>query len=85
MSKNQKPDVVRYAQKDQVFPFHSTTDQLYDQVQFEAYRQLGHTAAGAAFPDKLVEQGLLTRARLDEAFGRMLEEASAQMAQEPES
>ena len=76
MTQGQKPDVVRHAEKDPAFPFDPTGDQLYDQVQFEAYRQLGHTAAGVVFPDKLVEDEHLTRSRLEEVFERLLRQGS---------
>ena len=60
LTKGQKPDVVWCAEKAPAFPFNFTGDQLYDQAQFEAYRQLGHIAVWVAFPDKLVENDLLT-------------------------
>ena len=85
MTQGQKPDVVRYAQKDPAFPLNPTTDQLYDQTQFEAYRQLGHTAARSAFPDTPRKEDILTRGGLGEVFEKMLREASAQRPQEPES
>ena len=85
MTQGQKPDVVRYAQKDPAFPWNPTTDQLYDQTQFEAYRQLGHTAARSAFPDTPRKEDILTRGGLGEVFEKMLREASAQRPQEPES
>jgi hypothetical protein len=82
MTKGQKPDVVRYAEEDPVFPFHPTGDQLYDQVQFEAYRQLGHTAAGIAFPDTLVGyERPLTRGRLEQVFESMWIQAFVQLRQ----
>ena len=80
MTRGQKPDVVRYAEEDPVFPFHPTGDQFYDQVQFEAYRQLGHTAVGVAFPDKLVEEEPITRDRLEQVVEGMRGQVSRQLS-----
>ncbi|MBI4281955.1 MAG: hypothetical protein HY672_00495 [Chloroflexi bacterium] len=80
MTRGQKPDVVRYAEEDSVFPFHPTGDQFYDQVQFEAYRQLGHTAVGIAFPDRLVEKEPITRGSLEQVLEDMLKQAPTQLA-----
>ena len=77
LTKGQKPDVVRYAEKDPLFPFNPTGDQFFDQVQLEAYRQLGYTAAGVAFPDKLVEDDPLTRHRLEQVFESLWGSTSA--------
>jgi len=41
-------DVVAYHAKDERFPHDPTTDQLYTDQRFEAYRSLGATAANAA-------------------------------------
>jgi hypothetical protein len=78
----QKTDAVWHAQTDPVFPLNPTKNQIYDQIQFEAYRQSGHTSADNAFSDKLVEEDSLTRRRLDEMFEKMfLARASAQRLQ----
>jgi hypothetical protein len=41
-------DVLSWAQQHPVFPHDSTTQQLYGDREFEAYRQLGETAASSA-------------------------------------
>jgi hypothetical protein len=42
-------DVRTYAQANLNFPHQSTTDQWFDETQFESYRALGEHVAGAAF------------------------------------
>ena len=83
LTRGQKPDVVRYAEKDTAFPFHSVGDHLYDQVQFEAYRQLGHTAAGSAFPDELLQCAPLTRERLERLFDDLWAQTRAESSLQP--
>jgi hypothetical protein len=39
--KNAKPDVVAYEKQNEDFPDQSTADQFFDELQFEAYRELG--------------------------------------------
>ena len=72
MTRGQKPDVVRYRETDPDFPFHSTTDQFFDQSQFEAYRQLGHTAVGVMFADAALGKEP-TRHQFEEALAKLLE------------
>jgi hypothetical protein len=72
MTRGQKPDVVRYRETDPDFPFHSTIDQFFDQSQFEAYRQLGHTAAGVVFADAALGKEP-TRRQFEEALDKLLE------------
>ena len=38
-------DVLSYRERDQRFPYHPTSDQLFDDRQFESYRALGRDAA----------------------------------------
>jgi hypothetical protein len=38
---NEPPDVQQYAATDATFPHQSTTDQFFDEAQFESYRRLG--------------------------------------------
>ena len=49
-------DITRYAAKSRKaqaspFPHHSTTDQFFDEIQFESYRALGYHSIMADFPD----------------------------------
>jgi hypothetical protein len=66
-------DVRRYGQKSTEFPQETTTDQWYDEAQFESYRRLGEVSGRAVFttlltnpapPDDSVFAPLATR------FGR---------------
>ncbi len=41
-------DVLSYRGKDPVFPCHPTTDQLFGDEKFEAYRKLGAFSSGRA-------------------------------------
>jgi hypothetical protein len=49
-------DVEHYARRNPDFPRRSTGDQFYDEWDFEAYRELGHTLA-CRMVDCLVEEG----------------------------
>ena len=71
----QKPDVIRYGEMNADFPFDSTGDQLFDQSQFESYRQLGHAAVRAALSRELVGEGLLTRDGVGETIEKLWEQA----------
>ena len=42
--------VLNYHKKNPHFPHHSTTDQFFDEVQFEAYRMLGEHIGKQAAP-----------------------------------
>jgi hypothetical protein len=42
--------VLNYHKKNPHFPHHSTTDQFFDEVQFEAYRMLGEHIGRQAAP-----------------------------------
>jgi len=78
MTKGQKPDVVRYREMNPNFPFHSTADQFFDQSQFEAYRQLGHTAAKILCDDAEFGDILLTRRnRLEEVLDGLYEKVTS--------
>ncbi len=77
MTRGQKPDIVRYRETDPDFPFHSTGDQFFDQSQFEAYRQLGYTAAGTIIADADLEKRELTRRRLEDAFDKLWDKAAS--------
>ena len=44
-------DVTQYAAANKDFPQDSTLDQIYDDAQWESYRKLGQSAAGAVFRD----------------------------------
>src|SRR5581483_2007803 len=35
-------DVMQYAEQDTLFPQHPTSNQFFDDAQFETYRELGH-------------------------------------------
>jgi hypothetical protein len=79
MTKNQKPDVLKYKEKDPDFPFNTTVDQFFDQEQFEAYRELGHTAAKKILEDAGIklEGENLTRKKLEASFDDLLELADS--------
>lgn len=69
----ERPDLARYAELNRNFPRHSTADQLFDQAQFESYRELGHAATGMAFPTASpFGDPTLTRESLGRAFDGML-------------
>ena len=68
----ERPDLARYAERNPDFPFHSTADQLFDEAQFESHRELGHAAAGMAFPTTSpFGDTSLTRDRLERALEDM--------------
>lgn len=46
--------VMDYKRQNPAFPHQSTGDQIYDEAQFEAYRELGEFAAESMFRDELV-------------------------------
>ncbi|HYH67524.1 MAG TPA: hypothetical protein VD866_22700, partial [Urbifossiella sp.] len=48
---DEPPDVQEYANKNPDFPWQTTTDQFFDEAQFESYRALGYHVATAAFAD----------------------------------
>ena len=50
---DEPPDLLTYQLKHAVFPQDSTTDQWFQETQFEAYRRLGHHVAMASFPPAL--------------------------------
>ena len=75
MTRGQKPDIVRYRETDPDFPFHSTIDQFFDQSQFEAYRQLGHTAARVVFTDAALGKEP-TRCQFEKALDKLLEKVA---------
>jgi hypothetical protein len=50
---DEPPDLLTYQLKHAVFPQDSTTDQWFQETQFEAYRRLGHHVAMATFPPAL--------------------------------
>jgi predicted acylesterase/phospholipase RssA len=80
MIKKQKPDVSRYRETDSDFPFHSTIDQFFDQSQFEAYRQLGYTAAGVMLEDAElkdeVKDEVKSRQQLEQALEKLLKKVT---------
>jgi hypothetical protein len=82
-TEGQKPDVIRYGEMNTDFPFDSTGDQLFDQSQFESYRQLGHTAVRAALSRDLVGEGPLTRNGVGEKLEALWEEAGKPEGQAP--
>ena len=51
------PYVLDYRRENPAFPHQSTGDQIYDEAQFEAYRQLGECAAENLFRDELFPEG----------------------------
>jgi len=78
MTHQQKPDVIKYKETNDDFPFTSTGDQLFDQHQFEAYRQLGYSAARTLLKNADLEKesvGVkkekLTRRKLEKALNRL--------------
>lgn len=80
-TEGQKPDVIRYGEQNADFPFDSTGDQLFDQSQFESYRQLGHAAVRSALSWELVGEGLGTREDIGvklEALWKNAEESKEQ-------
>ncbi|MFC2014980.1 patatin-like phospholipase family protein [Chloroflexota bacterium] len=77
MTKRQKPDVFKYKETDSSFPFSSTGDQFFDQIQFEAYRQLGHSAAGTLIDDADLKKSNLTRNQLEVALDELLKTAAS--------
>ena len=56
------PDVLSYAAKNPLFPQQPTTDQFFDEAQFEAYRKLGEAAARRVASEVKHELDLLTSA-----------------------
>jgi hypothetical protein len=58
-------DVLAYQERDRRFPYHPTSDQLFDDRQFESYRALGRDAAEryislrSAEPAQLVPEALV--------------------------
>jgi hypothetical protein len=84
MTKRQKPDVLKYKETDPNFPFHSTGDQFFDQIQFEAYRQLGHSAARTLLENAGLkkegddrEEEKLDRPKLEKAFENLRKTAAS--------
>jgi GNAT superfamily N-acetyltransferase len=65
---DEPPDVLQYRTRNQKFPHETTSDQFYDEAQWESYRRLGkHTALeGFGFVSRLGEvtaDGVFTQAR----------------------
>ena len=44
------PELISYKQKNPMFPHEATADQFFDEIQFEAYRELGGSLASEAVP-----------------------------------
>lgn len=57
MTGNENELINAYRKANSDFPNQSTTDQFFDEHQFEAYRQLGAHAAGSLFEEALVGEG----------------------------
>ena len=51
MTGDENPYVMDYASRHPTFPAETTTDQFFDEAQFEAYRALGYHVADGAFHD----------------------------------
>ena len=48
LTKNLSPEILSYDRRSPRFPHESTADQFFDEIQFEAYRELGVALGGAA-------------------------------------
>ncbi len=77
ITKKDKPDVLDYREMDPSFPFNPTGDQFFDQIQFEAYRELGHSAAKTVIDDAKLKKIVATREELASAFDKLYETAAA--------
>ncbi len=53
---NESELLMRYRRENTAFPHQSTAQQLFNEAQFEAYRELGDHAAEAAFDELLVDK-----------------------------
>jgi len=58
-------DVEHYAHDNPEFPRRSTGDQFYDEWDFEAYRELGHTLADRMLAEFLPQAGRVTNGAVD--------------------
>ncbi|MEZ5285945.1 MAG: hypothetical protein R2712_14280 [Vicinamibacterales bacterium] len=57
MTGDEPPDVLQYKTRNTAFPHEATTDQFYDEAQWESYRRLGLHTAEAAFDFVAHEDG----------------------------
>lgn len=71
---NEPADVLSYARRHPPFPFQSTTDQFFDEAQFESYRQLGQHIAQTVFQEAAERQSTTAGAFNPEAFFTVLKE-----------
>ncbi len=51
LSGDEPPDVVEYQREHESFPQEPTTDQFFDEAQWESYRRLGEHLASRVFED----------------------------------
>lgn len=71
---NEPTDVQSYARRNPPFPFQSTTDQFFDEAQFESYRQLGLHIAKDVFEEAAERQSTTVGDFNREAFFTVLKE-----------
>ena len=75
---DESADVRQYALQNSAFPHQTTTDQWFDESQFESYRNLGETCALAAFGTLKATAEMRSRSRLrpedvERLFGELAE------------
>lgn len=58
-------DLLNYRKSNKEFPHHSTTDQWFDETQFESYRSLGYSIGMSALADAVAAIGSLPSGRHD--------------------
>lgn len=62
LSGDEPVDVLEYAAHHDQFPHEPTSDQFFDESQFESYRRLGAHAAGEVFASVIAQTGTLPAA-----------------------
>ena len=77
LTKNLGPEIVSYSRRRPGFPHETTSDQFFDEQQFEVYRELGVVLGDMAAPQ--ISRGKWNQSRGDspEKMEWELEEAAA--------
>jgi hypothetical protein len=70
---DEPPDVRQYKTRNEAFPHEGTSDQFYDEAQWESYRRLGHHAAERVF-GFMREVAVPSVITADWLFGRVQQE-----------
>jgi hypothetical protein len=65
---DEPPDIDAYAARNRAFPHQPTSDQWFDEAQFESYRALGHHVAKTTFGPVADRMGARERADAREVF-----------------